>query len=100
MIKLNEKELNIVVSILKEYVPTFEIFVFGSRYNGNTHKHSDLDLAIKGPDKIDLLLMAEIKDEFQNSDLPMRVDIIDFNRTSTEFQNIILNNSVVLKISG
>lgn len=98
MIKLSEKELDIVVTILKKYVPNFEIFIFGSRYNGNTHEHSDLDIAIKGREKIDLLRFAELRDDFQNSDLPFRVDLIDFNRISPEFQSIILNNSIILNL--
>ncbi|KUO49286.1 MAG: hypothetical protein APF76_15900 [Desulfitibacter sp. BRH_c19] len=92
MIKLSEKELQLVKNILKNYVHDFEVLVFGSRVNGNTHEHSDLDIALRGPDKIDLLLLADIKDEFQNSDLPFRVDIIDFNRISPEFQKVILEN--------
>lgn len=99
MINLKKNELDIVIGILKKHVPNFEIFVFGSRYKGNTHKHSDLDLAIKGPGKIDLLLMADIRDDFQNSDLSFRVDLVDFNGISSEFQNVILMNSTLLKIN-
>jgi predicted nucleotidyltransferase len=96
MIKLNEKDLDIVLNILRKHVPNYDVYIFGSRYNGNVHEHSDLDIAIKGPEKIDLLLMADIKDDFQESDLPFRVDIIDFNNISSEFQKIILDNSQLL----
>ncbi len=99
MIKLNGKELRLVKNILKSYASNFEVLIFGSRVNGNTHKHSDLDIALRGPDKIDLLLLAEIKDEFQDSDLSFRVDIIDFNRISSEFQTIILSNSSILELN-
>jgi len=98
MIKLSGKELRLVKNILKNYASNFEVLIFGSRVNGNTHKHSDLDIALRGPDKIDLLLLAEIKDEFQNSDLSFRVDIIDFNRISAEFQTIILSNYSILEL--
>ncbi|MBS4026156.1 MAG: nucleotidyltransferase domain-containing protein [Clostridia bacterium] len=98
MIKLSKNDLQIVKTIFKNHVPNFEVFVFGSRVNGNIHDHSDLDIALKGPDKIDLLLLADIKDEFQNSDVPFRVDIIDFNRVSPEFQKVILNNHFLLKL--
>ena len=98
MIKLTDKELEIVMAILRKHIPTFEILVFGSRYNGNTHDHSDLDLAIKGPHKVDILSMADLRDEFQNSHLPFRVDIVDFNSISPEFQEVILKTSVSLKI--
>lgn len=99
MIRLNEQELKIVTDILKKYVLNYEVFVFGSRHSGNIHKHSDLDLAIKANDKIDILLLANIRDDFQNSNLPFRVDIVDFNNVSTEFQKIILENCTVLDCS-
>ena len=92
MIKLSEKELRIVKDILKNYASDYEVLVFGSRVAGNTHEYSDLDIAFKGTDKIDLLVLAAIKEEFQNSDIPFRVDVIDFNRISSEFQSIILKN--------
>ncbi len=92
MIKLSEKELRIVKNVLKNYVSDYEVLVFGSRVTGNTHKYSDLDIAIRGADKIDLLVLAAVKDEFQNTDLPFRVDIIDFNRITPEFQAVILSN--------
>lgn len=98
MIKLSEKELRLVKNILKNCASNYEVLVFGSRVNGNTHEHSDLDIALRGSDKIDLLLLADIKDEFQNSDLRFRVDIIDFNRISTEFQKVILSSYAILQL--
>lgn len=92
MIKLSENELRTVKNILKNYASNYEVLVFGSRVAGNTHEYSDIDIALRGTDKIDLLVLAAIKDEFQNSDLPFRVDIIDFNRVSSEFQAVILSN--------
>jgi len=100
MIKLTKSELNIVISILKKHVPNFNIYVFGSRYNGKTHEHSDLDIAIKGPGKLDIFLLANIRDDFQASDLTFRVDIVDFNRVSPDFQKIILNNSILLTLNN
>jgi len=88
MIKISEKELQTVKTILKNYAPNFEVLVFGSRVSGNTHEHSDLDIALRGSEKIDLLILADIRDEFQNSNIPFRVDIIDFNRVSPEFQEL------------
>ncbi|QGG48072.1 nucleotidyltransferase family protein [Heliorestis convoluta] len=96
MIKLTEEELKIVKNILKNYASDLEVLVFGSRATGKVHKHSDLDIALKGKDKLDLLLVANIRDGFQESDLPFRVDIVDYHRVSPEFQKIILRKYVLL----
>lgn len=96
MIELSTQELEIVKNICVPYKDRFDILVFGSRYTGNTHDHSDLDLAIKGSNPVDILLMAELKDAFEASDLPFRADIVDFHRMSPEFQKIVLKNSTSL----
>ena len=100
MISLTEKELEIVVSILKKYASGLEILIFGSRHTGNTHPHSDLDIALRGNTQIDILVLADIRDAFQESNLPFRVDIVDFNRICPDFQEIILASSTPLEIDG
>ncbi|KAB2951968.1 nucleotidyltransferase domain-containing protein [Heliorestis acidaminivorans] len=98
MIKLSEEELRTVKNILKTYASNLEILVFGSRVTGKTHEHSDLDIALKGKDKLDLLLLANLKDDFQDSDLSFRVDIVDYHRISPEFQKVILKKYVLLNV--
>lgn len=98
MIKLSEKELTIVTQILKKHIPNHNFFIFGSRAKGNVHEYSDLDIAIEGNGKLDLLTLANLRDEFQDSNLPFRVDLVDLNNISPEFKVIIQNTCVPLPI--
>ncbi len=97
MIDVKEKDLNTVKEILKEYVPGFEVRVFGSRVEGRAKLYSDLDLAIVGKDRIAKSVLIQLKDAFQESDLPFRVDVVDWNRISPEFRDIIARNYIVIQ---
>ena len=50
---------------------------------------SDLDLAIKTKSALDWKLLAEIKETFQESELPFRVDILDWNEITESFRKAI-----------
>lgn len=98
MIKLCKQELQTVKNILSDHAPELDVLIFGSRANGNSHEHSDLDIALRGAHKLDILFLATLKDEFQESDLPFRVDIIDFHRVSPAFQKVILETCEALDV--
>ena len=75
MIDVTPHHLDIVHCILGKYLPECEARVFGSRYTGTAKLYSDLDIAFVGHEKLDWRLLADIKEEFQESELPFRVDI-------------------------
>ena len=89
MIDVSPNHLDIVLTILAKYVPECEVRVYGSRYTGTAKQYSDLDIALVGREKLDWRVMAAIKEEFQESELPFRVDILDWNSVSAEFRKAI-----------
>lgn len=89
MINITPRELKIVQDILQLYVANCEVRVFGSRYCGNVKPYSDLDLVIIGQQKLDIQTLYKLKDAFEESELPFRVDILDWHSTSDEFKQII-----------
>ena len=94
---ISASNLKVVLKILNEYIPEHTVLAFGSRVNQTAKKFSDLDLAIKTNEPLSLLLLAELKEAFSASELPIKVDILDWSRISKEFQNIILKQSIILK---
>lgn len=91
MIDISKDNLEIVLSILKKFVPNSEIRVFGSRYNGTSKKYSDLDIAIVSDKELDWELISDIKESFQDSDITFRVDVLDWNNTEDYFKKIIID---------
>ncbi len=89
MIDITPAEMELVKAILKEYFPDAKVIAFGSRVNGTKRDISDLDLAIDTGRKMSIYELGRIKEAFQESTLPFRVDVLDWNRTSEEFKAII-----------
>lgn len=97
MIDLSTQYLSDIKNILLSKVPNLEVRVFGSRVNGNASRYSDLDLAIVGKEKIDWRIIEELKDEFSESNLPIMVDVLDWNAISEEFREIINQHYEVIQ---
>jgi len=92
MLDLKPHELEVVRNILNRFVPEAEIIVFGSRVHGTAKPWSDLDLAIKAKSALDWKLLEEIKEAFQESELPFRVDVLDWNEITAAFRRAIEMN--------
>jgi type I restriction enzyme S subunit len=87
----------IVRDILRKHVPQYEVWAFGSRVKGTTKPYSDLDLAVISDAPLPLKVRADLADDFSDSDLPWRVDVVDWATTSTTFRNIIEQNKVLVQ---
>ena len=92
MLDLKTHELETVRNILNRFVPEAEIIVFGSRIHGTAKPWSDLDLAIKAESALDWKVLEEIKEAFQESELPFRVDVLDWNEITPAFRRAIEGN--------
>lgn len=96
MITLEPRERKIVKKILQKYLPECEIRVFGSRLDPTPKKYADLDLALVDKNKIPREILFAVQTEFEESDLPFRVDLLDWHRLSDEFRAIIANRYEIL----
>jgi predicted nucleotidyltransferase len=91
---MSASELTLVKNILGTWLPAREVRMFGSRARGKPKPYSDLDLVIMGDTPIPLSTLGQLQDAFANSDLPWRVDVVDWVSTSPEFQSHIAEHSV------
>ena len=90
MLHLSNDNLYIVREILQKYVPQRMVYAFGSRVTSRHVKsHSDLDLCIMGQPPLSLIDYAVLHEAFSESNLPIRVDIVDWESSTPEFQQII-----------
>lgn len=79
----NTKELETIYSIFEKYSDLKEVIIFGSRAIGNYKPGSDVDLALKtdkNPDLVDRI-SRELNEE---SPLPYKFDVVDYNTVSKE----------------
>ncbi|MDD2716510.1 MAG: nucleotidyltransferase domain-containing protein [Candidatus Wallbacteria bacterium] len=89
MIDLNPGHLDTVKRILAEHVPDCEVRAFGSRVTRTAKAYSDLDLAIVSPNPLERDTLRLLKEAFEESDLPVRVDVLDWQSISDKFRKII-----------
>lgn len=98
VIDVTPGQWTIVRGILLKHVPDYEVWAFGSRTQGSAKPFSDLDLAIVSEQPLSLDLYAALRDDFSESDLPWKVDVVDWASTSNVFRAIIERDKVVLQI--
>jgi uncharacterized protein len=96
-IDLQPKDLDTVRAILQAHLPHAEVRAFGSRVRGTARKTSDLDLAILGEDPLGLARMAELRQAFSDSDLPFKVDLVEWSGIAENFRTIINDCFFVLQ---
>ena len=92
MIHIEPRHFEIVKGILAKYPYTF--YAFGSRVKGNPRRFSDLDICFF--EDIPWSIRAHIDEDFDESDLPFKVDVIDWNACDNSFQNLIRNDLVLI----
>ncbi len=97
MIDVSAEQLCIIKEILQKYVPCCQVRVFGSRYKGALKAYSDLDLAIVGDTRLDWRVIENAKEAFSESDLPFRVDVLDWHAISSEFKAVIESGYAVIQ---
>ncbi len=96
-ITLSQQDWNEVRRILSHYLPGYTVWAFGSRVTGTAKPYSDLDLVVQTDEPLTLESMATIKDAFDESDLTIRVDVVDWAATSDHFREIIQQQYVVIQ---
>jgi len=96
MLDLNEHELFIVRKILGTHLPGREVRAFGSRVTGKAKPSSDLDLAVMGDEPLPDAVHAEIVHDFEESDLPFRVDLLTWRDAPASLRQAIERDSVIL----
>ncbi len=93
---LNPKTTKLLKQIVRKYLPdeSYKTFIFGSHASGKNRKFSDIDLGIVGPIPLTPKEYISITNDLEESDLPYRVDLIDFTKVSDKFRQVSLNNTI------
>ena len=87
--------LRMVQAILGSQVPHAHVLAFGSRAAGTPRKYSDLDLAIIQPEPLSLHTISRLRIAFEDSDLPICIDVVDWNQADGEFKTMVSKQGMV-----
>lgn len=95
MLSIKEEYLNELKDIFNNYCPNAEIWAYGSRIKNDCHSGSDLDLVVKnfndGTKNI-----IELRTLLNNSDIPFLIDINEFDKLPSYFQEEIKKEYIKL----
>jgi uncharacterized protein len=86
MLDLEPRHLELVKTIIRRHVPHARLIAFGSRVKGTAKKFSDLDLALEADRPLTMQAFALLEADLEESDLPIKVDVIDMRTISPQFR--------------
>lgn len=104
LLDMRDDHKQLLLDILRANIPELEVWAFGSRAKWTAREASDLDLVLRNfpePEKaIDLEIISNLKEIFDESDLPFMVDILDWATVSGKFRQVIEREYVVVQRPG
>ena len=95
-IDITAAQRKVILALLDKHLPNTTAWVYGSRANGTARPQSDLDMVVfTAPQQDDQVF--ELREAFEESDLPFRVDLFAWNAVPENFRKQITANHVPLK---
>ncbi|WP_421902092.1 restriction endonuclease subunit S [Maridesulfovibrio sp.] len=94
-IDISSAERKIILSLIETHLPNTTVWAYGSRATWSARPKSDLDLvAFASADQKNAVY--DLKEAFEESDLPFRVDFFVWDNVPDEFRGNIERDRVVL----
>ena len=99
-IDMRPSDLTLTRQILSKHLPSnATVWVFGSRAKGGARIFSDLDLMIDNNHQpLPLTILTQLLDEFEESDLPYKVDVLDWNGIGDDFRTMVYHERIPLSL--
>lgn len=84
---LRDKDKEKLRQIFSSVDLPIEVWAYGSRVSGHAHSGSDLDLVLRGKDvqKLPLEVISNLKEQIQESNIPILVELFDWARLPESF---------------
>ena len=90
-IQIEDADFIILKEVLLKY--TYKFYAYGSRVSGEAKKYSDLDIYCKEKMKE----IIELKMDLEDSNITIKVDVLDVDSCTSEFREIIKEELVEIK---
>ena len=92
----DEDTQRIVLRILARYIHSanLKVLLFGSLATVRASPRSDYDVGIDAGTPVDWSAMAQIRADLEDSDIPVRVDVVDLAACSDAFKSVALQGAL------
>ena len=97
-LSIGEGQLRTIKAVLARHLPSdIRVYAFGSRVHGrNIKTFSDFDLCLKGRKPIPDQTFFSLRDALDESNLAIKVDLVDWHKLTPDFQDAIVRDFVLL----
>lgn len=96
-IDLPEAHKRLVLEIIRRRLPDATVWVYGSRAKGQSRRYSDLDLMLDDRGQgIPGSVMGNLDEDFDESDLPIIVELHDMAETDARFLERVRKDFLLL----
>lgn len=96
---IKSREMTQIQKILREFLDskTVRVYVFGSRAGNRARPESDLDILLRGTSEIPYSTLTQLKEAFEESDIPYKIDVLDYFSVSDRFRKKIESQKKILR---
>ncbi|WP_245534712.1 nucleotidyltransferase family protein [Treponema primitia] len=92
---MQQKDRDLLSALVGEFLPHTAVWVFGSRIKGTSLPYSDLDLVVfTNPEQQQQVSL--LKEALEESNLPFRVDVLEWNAIPESFKETIKTKYAVI----
>ncbi len=97
-IDLTPEQRELVMHLLNLYLPNTKVWAFGSRVKWTSNPHSDLDLVAFANSEQRDHQVELLREAFEESNLPFRVDLLVWNALPEDFKDVIRKSYFILSL--
>jgi predicted nucleotidyltransferase len=96
MAEIAQRELDKVRRIILERLEgrRVRVYLFGSRARGDAMRWSDVDVAVEPLEPLPDLLLGDIQEALEESDVVYKVDLVDLSRMDAEFRSEVEHEGI------
>ncbi len=95
-----ERYQPLIIQIFEKYLKgeEVEVYIYGSRARGTEDEVSDIDIAVKSRD-LSAFQFSQLKELFSESNIPYKIDLIDWSKASRELKDNIRKEGVLIWVN-
>jgi predicted nucleotidyltransferase len=94
---MTENYKKTIVSIVTKLLPNCRIYLYGSRARQDHSEGSDIDIALDNNAPISWTILAKIREELEESTIPVTIDVVDVHAIDKEFHESIAQDWKIWK---
>ena len=93
--RYKQKIINLIVALY----PKIKIYLFGSQATGTQIHGSDIDIALDAGAPMKRSVVGEIREILNATDIPYKIDVVDFHLVPEKMQQMILKEGILWHIN-